>query len=221
MRFFQNLNAYFFSSIFFLAIPLLSCNENGSSDDKVVEKGISMKVNDVKWESMVGTYSMNFPEPDDEAKDFIRVNLVGNNVDINNDASGNSQGLLMTFVIPKSKFNNPKGTYTIYSERTQLPIQECAVALYSESKDDKTITYSSTNEAGKAIGIAHITHFKIGKLPAWMDQSQEGYTELGGTFEMTLYGGTITSGTDVGGPEKATIKEGQFNLTLGGSIPGM
>lgn len=158
--------------------------------------------------------------PEYNEEDYYAVAIAAVEVEIDEaEVNDGSNGLFLWILIPKAKFNNPVGTYKVYGEEEQR--ENFAFAMFNTSASGQETFYVSADPAGKSVGTITIDKFKIGKQSYYGGYGgTEGYTQLSGTFEMSLMGFYGNENTEV---KTIKLTKGKFNVKEGlnlGSLMG-
>lgn len=202
-------NKYYVLLLLLLAVCLgtIGCSKDKDSAEPLTGKAsLTMKVDEKDWGATITTF---FTEEDSNSElgDFYRVLVGGQYSSLQGDNSDVS-GITMYIAVPKSKFNNPKGTYAVMKESEAQVGQ--ATALYVVSTDaDEQAWYTSYNPTAptEAVGTIEITDFEIGdQIVAGQSSGIQGYTNLSGTFKMDMYPTEGSPGSVL------KITEGKFNM---------
>lgn len=146
---------------------------------------------------------------DSQLGEYFRVFVGGQRIGL--EGSEDDLSAFSTYItIPKSAFNNPKGSYAIVKESEAKTGQ--ATASYTGGKGSGQTSYASYHPTSptQSAGAVEITDFEIGEQRVLgQPTGVEGYTKLSGTFQMNLY----AVKESLGAPLKVT--EGKFNLRSG------
>lgn len=200
-----------FYTTFFLAIVLgagfLACSKDNEGEKQNENAGITMKVDGEAWGTTIN--NLFTEEHEYEGDDYYLV-LVGGQRITPGGGDDDVSSLNMYIAIPKSRLNNPKGTYAILKE-SEANIGQ-ATASYIVSTETGQTWYASYNPANptQAVGTVEITGFEAGEQTVVGHKTGKmGYTKLSGTFRMEVY-----PIQENGGPV-AKITEGKFNLKSG------
>ncbi|NLO69978.1 MAG: hypothetical protein GX102_03340 [Porphyromonadaceae bacterium] len=193
-------------TLIYMSFAACSKDLGGVKNDK--DSGITMKVNGEFWGTTINTL---FTEAHESSTlgEFYVVYVGGQRTDAE-DSETDVSVFNMFISIPKSKFKNPKGAYSIMKEDEVMASQ--ASANYAVSTGSNQTWYASYNpeNSTQAVGTVEITSFEIGEQSVFgHSTSKEGYTKLSGTFRMDLYALQDSPGA----PLKVT--EGKFNLKAG------
>jgi len=192
--------------LFCLGFAACSKEDNGTKLDE--DSGLSMKINGASWGTTINTL---FTEAHESSTfgEYYLVLVGGQRIDVE-DSEDDVSSFNMYIAIPKSKFNNPEGTYPIMKESEAKLSQ--ATANYVVSTGEGQTWYASYNPASptQAVGTVEIAGFEIGEQKVvGQPTGVEGYTKLWGSFKLDLY--AMQENPDA--PLKVT--EGKFNLKSG------
>lgn len=196
-------------SILFLTLAIgfgfLGCSKDDTGKDANVKSSLTMKVDGKPW----GTTINNLFTEEHESSEFGEYYVVlvgGQSLDVE-DSEEDVSSFNMYIAIPKSRFKNPKGTYTVRKE-SEIGFGEVS-ASFVVSTSEHQLYYASYNPElpTETVGTVEITGFETGiQTVVGHSTGTEGYTKLSGTFKMDLYSGEVP-------PVKIT--EGKFNLKSG------
>lgn len=203
-------NTYYSTILLFIVIGfgLSSCKKDDDKNgNNTGNSGVSMKIDGVQWGTTVNNL---FTEADENQSlgEHYRVLVGGQRIDVEGSEDDVSS-LNLYILIPKSKFNNPKGTYQI---RGESETNNQATALFTPGTSTSQTWYISNNPENPEVpvGTVEITDFETGiQTVAGQSTGVEGYTKLAGKFTMTLYPVESEPGPSI------KITDGKFNLKSG------
>ena len=191
-------------------VVIASCKKDNSNGMDFGSKStVSMSVNDKAWKAKMAFLVAVPPEESDD--DFYFVGISGAEVDVvSGDSFEDTEGLNIYIAIPKSKFRNPKGTYNFVSEES-MNIDYQAYAMFIQSSGQENIDMYVTVGSEGSQGTLKIDGFKIGKSKSIYGYTgeYETYTQLSGTFSMTLTQVITQEGQT---PKTLKITNGKFNV---------
>lgn len=200
--------------LFIAPLLLLSC---GKDDDELNlgGAGITMTVDGQEWKSLAAHVNSVTYDGDDTHV----VNIVGTKASMDDENFEEAEGFSLVLAIPASKFNNPAGTYEIGAGMGDEDSQHAAIAYFNRHENGKFTHYTSFDpeDGSKTMGTITIEKFKIGEQKFLGESLGMGYTELSGTFSVTL-NSYLEGEADVRSIE---IKNGRFNLKSGLGLGGM
>lgn len=188
-----------------LSLCLFSCSKDDDSNGPKIDSGLSMKVDGKPWGTTINTLFTEEHESSDFGEYYI-VTIGGQSIDVK-DSEEDVSSFHMYIAIPKSKFKNPKGTYSVRKESEISFVQ--ATASFVVSTSTHQLYYASYNPdlPEGTVGTVEITGFETGiQTVVGHSTGTEGYTRLSGTFKMDLFSNEVA-------PVKIT--EGKFNLKSG------
>lgn len=191
-----------------LGLGLSSCGKDSDDlDPNLSDAALSMKINGQSWGSTVHTLFTDELEHEQIGEYFHvmvagqRLNTSGSEEDVN--------GLHLYIIVPKSKFNNPKGTYKLMMEKEIRAGDAGALFTDATASGQKYYVSYDPNNHTQSVGSVTITDFEIGiQTVAGQSTDKEGYTKLAGNFQMTLY-------SLDGDGETLKITDGKFNMNVG------
>lgn len=208
MNHYKNIVSIF--TVLLIAFSISSCSKDDSGDDftnPTGNAGISMKIDGVPWSANISNLFTEEHE-DSEIGEYYLVLVGGQN--LNFEVEGDVTAIGIHIIVPKSKFNNPKGIYTIVKE-SEAGLNQ-AVGSFSQSINETTIYYTSSNPLNpeQSVGTIEITDFEVGEQTIMGQATGEiGYTKLSGNFKLDVY---PVINTDL---PSVKITEGKFNLKSG------
>ncbi|MFS8617230.1 MAG: hypothetical protein FWJ85_10420 [Solitalea sp.] len=196
------------------ALLFVSC---GKDEDKfeIGKSGLTMAVDGQEWKSVIAYVSSGTHEDDD----FHLVNIIGTKADIEDEDSEDAEAFSIMILIPNSKFNNPAGTYRIGGTFGEEEGDHDAVAYFSRQENGEITQYISFDpeEPSRVMGTVTIDQFKVGEQKFLGESLGMGYTELSGSFKVTL--NTYVSGED--GYKTVELTNGKFSLNHGLNLGGL
>lgn len=197
----------------FGVVVIASCKKDNSNGlDFGSKSTMTMSVNDKAWKAKMAFLVAIPPEESDD--DFYFVGISGAEVDVvSGDSYEDTEGLNIYIAIPKSKFRNPKGSYNFVSEEN-MDIDHQAYAMFIHTYSEDGVDMYGTIGSEGSQGTLKIDGFKIGKSkPIYGYTGEyETYTQLSGTFSMTLTQATAEEGQT---PKTLKITNGKFNVSGG------
>ena len=211
-----------------LALALcISCGEKEDRELPIEDKNdaaagvLKMKVNDADW-SAKWAYTITTTSEEEE-DDYFLVFITGATAEYTAEEDPAGDALSFYIAIPKAKFNNPVGTYSIAS-MDYMDEDQPAAALFNKVNGNESILYVSMDKEGegKPVGSITIEKFKTGQQRIMGQDLGPGYLELAGSFTINeMVGFTGESETPVEGTLKLT--NGKFDVKNGwnGGIVGM
>ncbi|HZH55024.1 MAG TPA: hypothetical protein VFD72_05185, partial [Sphingobacteriaceae bacterium] len=95
-----------------IGLGLSSCGKDSDDlDPEVTDSALSMKIDGKSWGSTVHTLFTDEMEHE-QFGEYFHVMVAGQKLSTN-DSEDDVSGLNLYIIVPKSKFNNPKGTYRL------------------------------------------------------------------------------------------------------------
>ena len=213
----------------FSVLALALCFSCGDKEDRVppIEDKdelaggmLKMKVNDTDW-SAKWAYTITTPL-DEEEDDHFLVFVTGATGEYTSEEDPNGDALSFYIAIPKTKFNNPVGSYKMVS-LDYMDEENPAAAVFSKVNGNQSTVYVSMDKEGegKPVGTISIEKFKIGQQKLLGQDLGQGYLELSGSFTVNEMVG-FDGGEN---PLEETLKltNGKFDVKNGwnGGIVGM
>lgn len=194
--------------LLFICLGFAACGKDDIGKKQDGDSSLSMKINGEHWGTTINTL---FTEAhgSSELGEYFLVLVGGQRIGVD-DSEDDVSAFNMYIAIPRSKFNNPKGSYPIMKESEAKVGQ--ATAHFTVNTGSGQTWYASYHPASptQAGGTVEITGFEIGEQRVLgQPTGVEGYTKLSGTFRMDLY----AVQENPGAPLKVT--EGKFNLKSG------
>jgi len=189
-----------------LGFPARSRDKN---NDKVLspKAGMSMKVDGVDWKVTMTTLFTKEHETD-QGK-YYYVYLSGSRII---DKSSNPKEDLVETMglyinIPASKLRNPKVTYPIIVEESELGHLWCVFASSTKLRDATIYVSGGPDNLAQSAVTLEITGFEIGNQRVFgRGSDSQGYTKLSGNFQLDIF-------PMDGSGSKLKITEGKFNLS--------
>lgn len=194
--------------LLFICLGFAACGKDDIGKKQVGDSSLSMKINGEHWGTTINTLFTEAHESS-ELGEYFLVLVGGQRIGVD-DSEDDVSAFNMYIAIPRSKFNNPKGSYSIMKESEAKVGQ--ATAHFTVNTGSGQTWYASYHPASptQAGGTVEITGFEIGEQRVLgQPTGVEGYTKLSGTFRMDLY----AVQENPGAPLKVT--EGKFNLKSG------
>lgn len=191
-----------------ICVGFAACGKDDISKKQEADPGLSMNINGESWGTTINTLFTEAHESS-ELGEYYLVLVGGQRIDAA-DSEDDVSAFNMYIAIPKSKFNNPKGSYAIMKESEAKMGQ--ATANYTVNTGSGQTWYASYHPASPSqpSGTVEITSFEIGEQRVLgQPTGVAGYTKLSGTFQLDLY----AVQENPGAPLKVT--EGKFNLKSG------
>ncbi|ERJ60683.1 hypothetical protein [Sphingobacterium paucimobilis] len=200
-----------FYTAFFLAIVLgvgfSACSKNSEDAEQSENASLTMKVDGEIWGTTIN--NLFTEEHEYEGTEYYLV-LVGGQRIAPGGGEDDVSSISMHIAIPKSRLNNPKGTYQLLKD-SEANIGQ-ATASYIVSTEIGQTWYASYDPGNptQAVGTVEITGFEVGEQKmVGYPTGNPGYTRLSGTFKMNVYPIQENGGSAV------KITEGKFNLKSG------
>ncbi len=200
---------YFITAFLLLAITVISCKKDNSGPDDFLTTGsMSMKVNGVSKEA--GTaFVFTAHEPEN---DYYLVAVTGFFTPNESITDDDGEAFHIYLYMTGAQFNNPKGTYEVISEESDINNQPLVYGLYQVGIGTETGNTYGIIEANKTVGKLTITDYTIGNQTGIPGLSGRGFTKLQGTFHMNLTG---VKNDGSGTADAVAITDGKFNVRNG------
>lgn len=193
--------------LFFALLCFSACskdNDNGLSRNA----GMSMKLDGKEWQASMTTL---FTEEHETSQlgEYYYVYLSGSRIiEKNSNTEDDLVETIGLYInIPASKFRNPKGTYPIILEESEMGHAWGIFGSSTDLRDATTYVSGDPNNKKQVVGNLEITGFEIGGQSILGHTSDtEGYTKLSGNFHLDVFPMN-------GAGSKLKITEGEFNLS--------
>lgn len=191
-----------------IGFSLSSCGKDSDDlDPQSSDSALTMKIDGQSWGSTVHTLFTDEMEHE-QFGEYYHVMVAGQRLSPN-DSEEDVSGLNLYIIVPKSKFNNPKGTYKLMMD-SEMKVGD-AGALFTDaaaSGHSYYVSYDPNNHT-QSVGTVTITDFEIGiQTVAGQSTDKEGYTKMAGNFQMTLH-------SMDGDGKTLRITDGKFNMNVG------
>ncbi len=199
---------YFITAFVLVALTATSCKKDGGDgpDDFLGTGTMSMKVEGVQHEA-ASAFVFTAHEPEN---DYYLVAVTGFFPSEGyTDDDDVADSFIIYLAMTGAQFNNPKGTYNVISEESEIDDQPLVYGLYQVGVGSEDGSTYGIIEADKTVGQLTISDYAIGNQTGIPGLTGKGFTKLQGTFHMNLTG---VRNDGSGSSGEVAITEGKFNV---------
>lgn len=206
-------NNYYILPVLLLAFTFMIFTSCSKSDDDInpiaaSNAKLSMKVDGEAWTAVMTTLFTEEHETSELGKYYL-VYMNGSRIIEKNSQTEDDLVETIGFYIniPANKFKNPKGTYPIILDETEMGHAWGVFGSSTDLRDATTYISGNPDASEQSVGSLEITDFETGATHVLGHATgAEGYTKLTGNFKLDVFPMT-------GAGSKLKITEGTFNLT--------
>lgn len=193
-----------------IVLSFSSCKKKSLDEDEFgIEGSFQMKVNGTEWKANSAFVSTGSSDGSEYVVAFTGIR--GDD----DDSSAESLNIWMAF--SADKFDNPKGTYDVYTIDSDEDIENRMIAIFIKPDGSNPSINYTVSESAQSYGKVTITDFKIGEGKQIGDDFYgKIYTQISGTFEMNL--NRLNSDGTGFGSEMIRLSEGKFNVRHFGNL---
>jgi len=194
--------------LLFVSLGFSACSKEEDKGLSSKDAGLSMNVDGREWRATITTLFTEQHETSQLGEYYYVYLSASRIIEKNSNTEDDLAETIGLYInIPASKFRNPKGTYPIILEESEMGHAWGIFGSSTDIRDATTYVSGDPNNKKQVVGRLEITDFEIGNQNIFGHVSDsEGYTNLSGSFELDVY--PIN-----GDGSKLKITEGKFNLT--------
>lgn len=200
---------YLLTACILLAVTATSCKKNNTDPGDLLGTGsMSMKVDGVQHEAG-SAFVFTAHEPEENVY-LVGISGFFTDDGFTDDDIGDAFHIYLAMTA--AQFNNPKGTYDVIAEGSDIVGQPVVYGLYQVGIGTEVGNTYGVIDTDKTVGQLTITAHTIGNQTGILGLSGRGYTNLQGTFHMKLTG---VRNDGSGAVDMVTITDGRFNVKNG------